>query len=134
MTAGGIRLELAHLPHGTPVINAGILIHLGGFKLFHTGDYFLEDPEEAVSYLQGLGLPDAEIDIAFAPYYLVTMTDYLGITPEGIAPGVVIPMHIDPFFQHSADRILENFPNAIIFSEGEMDSRMFILPGLTDGG
>jgi L-ascorbate metabolism protein UlaG (beta-lactamase superfamily) len=129
VTVNGINLGLSLLPHGAPVINAGVLIHLGGFRIFHTGDFYIEDPEEAIALLQTLELPEKRIDIALVSHYFVHITKYNAVVSEGINPTVIIPMHFNDISQDSIDKIEASFPSAI-FLHREPKSQEFWLSDL----
>ena len=110
----GIGLEAIYLSHGiVGLLNLGFIITVDGIKLFHTGD--LSPDAVHVSYLQDYGLPEEQIDVAFVPYFLLTMEEYHAHVSEGIQPRYVIPMHYA--YQDPPLGIEDDFPNAFVFTD-----------------
>ncbi len=67
LTVAGVDLEAFHMPHNLP--DLGFIITLGETKLFHPGDLDVE--LIGTEYIQELGIPEKDIDIAFAPIYSI---------------------------------------------------------------
>lgn len=125
--ANGIDLEIINLPHsGYP--NVGYLIDIGGFKLLHTGDFFMEDAEAALTLLDSYQLSEKAIDIAFVHWSLLLFGEYRPIVLEGIQPGKIIPMHyVASQSSDLVDRLQSYFPDSILFRE-EMQSVVIEYP------
>ena len=118
----GLDLEAIYVSHGVPdLLNLGFIITVDGVKLLHTGD--ISPDHVRVSYLQDYGLPGEQIDVAFVPYFLLTMEEYHAHVTEGIQPRYVIPMHYP--YEAPPVSIEETFPNAFVFT-GTMES--WVLP------
>jgi L-ascorbate metabolism protein UlaG (beta-lactamase superfamily) len=63
VTLNGIDLEILNLPHGVPVTNLGFIVHIGDWKILHTGDV------DQATALQSYEIAKEQIDVAFVPYY-----------------------------------------------------------------
>jgi L-ascorbate metabolism protein UlaG (beta-lactamase superfamily) len=123
----GIEVKVFNLPHGS-YPNLGLMIELGGVRVLHTGDFFMEDAQEAIYLLQGYGLPDEGVDIAFIAFPFLRSERYDEVVPQGIQPGLIVPMHyiasetVDLF-----DLLEKNYPESLIFYE-EMESVLLTFP------
>ncbi len=127
----GIDLRVMNLHHGRkrPVENLGFLIVLGGRKLLHMGD-----TEATYKDLLPLRLDEAEIDVAFVPFWLLLDPGWRKAVREGIKPRRVVAMHLPE--PRARDRYIESlggwdkvaeiieaeFPGAVIFRD-LMESR-----------
>ena len=110
----GIDLEAIYISHGmVGILNLGFLITVDGAKLFHTGD--LSPDHVRVTYLQDYGLPEAQIDVAFVPDFLLTMEEYHAHVTEGIQPRYVFPMHYP--YEDPPIGVEDDFPNAFVFTD-----------------
>ena len=110
----GMELEAIFISHGVPdLLNLGFIITVDGVKLLHTGD--LSPDHVRVSHLQEYGLPGEQIDVAFVPYFLLTMEEYHAHVTEGIQPTYLIPMHYP--YEAPPAGIEDNFPNAFVFTD-----------------
>jgi hypothetical protein len=120
-------VKVFNLPHGS-YPNLGLMIELGGVRVLHTGDFFMEDAQEAIYLLQGYGLPDEGVDIAFIAFPFLRSERYDEVVPQGIQPGLIVPMHyiasetVDLF-----DLLEKNYPESLIFYE-EMESVLLTFP------
>lgn len=121
----GVRIDAMRLSHGAPppgrpdIVNLAYLVTAGGVKFFHTGD--IDISVIPTSYLQGLGVPDDHVDVAFVPHFLLGGAGPPPFVTEGIRPRFVVASHIQftgtPFDE---DRIRRNFPTAVVLrTEGE---------------
>jgi L-ascorbate metabolism protein UlaG (beta-lactamase superfamily) len=114
----GVDLAIMLLPHhpygvGTGgEVNLGFLINLGGYTLFHTGDFGAETPEEVVQRLRDYHIPDQDIDIAFV-HYRHLYPSYIPMVQEEIAADLIIPMHYMGVAFTEATR--QDFPNTVLF-------------------
>ena len=123
----GIEVKVFNLPHGS-CPNLGLMVDLGGVRVLHTGDFFVEDAQAAIDLLQGYGIPEEGIDIAFVAVPFLRYERYDEVVPQGIQPGLIVPMHyiasetVDLF-----DVIELNYPESIMFHE-EMESVVLTFP------
>ena len=123
----GIEVKVFNLSHGS-YPNLGLMIELGGVRMLHTGDFSMEDAQEAIYLLQGYGLPDEGIDIAFIAFPFLRSERYGEVVPQGIQPGVIVPMHYIASETVDLFDLLEiNYPESIIFRE-EMESVLLTFP------
>ncbi len=121
-----IQVKAIYLTHGKQaggVINFGYLISVHGIKLFHAGD--IDDTDIGLSYLKAYKLTEENIDIAFLPYWMLTMID-VQTGEDGIGSRYVIPIHYEfyeiPFI---AELTKDYHPNAIFF---EYNLQRWIMP------
>jgi len=125
LEVNGIRIDAMRLSHGTPppgrpdIVNLAYLVTAGGVKFFHTGD--IDVNVIPISYLQGLGVPDDHVDVAFVPHFLLGLPFPLPFVTEGIRPRFVVASHLQytgtPLDE---DQIRRNFPTAVLLrTEGE---------------
>jgi L-ascorbate metabolism protein UlaG (beta-lactamase superfamily) len=118
ITVNGVDIEIMSLPHHaygeTPggEMNVGFLFSLGGYTLFHTGDFGAETPEEVVQRLRDYQIPDRDIDIAFVHNRHLSSA-YVTIVQEEIAADLIIPMHYLGMSPTAAIR--QDFPNTVLF-------------------
>jgi len=120
-----IRIDAMRLSHGTPppgrpdIVNLAYLVTAGGVKFFHTGD--IDVNVIPISYLQGLGVPDDHVDVAFVPHFLLGLPFPLPFVTEGIRPRFVVASHLQyTGAPPNEDQIRRNFPNAVLLrTEGE---------------
>jgi L-ascorbate metabolism protein UlaG (beta-lactamase superfamily) len=123
----GIEVKVFNLPHGS-YPNLGLMIELGGVRMLHTGDFSMEDAQEAIYLLQGYGLPDEGIDIAFIAFPFLRFERYDEVVPQGIQPGLIVPMHYIASETVDLFDVLElNYPESLIFHE-EMESVLLTFP------
>jgi L-ascorbate metabolism protein UlaG (beta-lactamase superfamily) len=118
LTLKGIEIEALNIPHGANVVpNLGFVITVEGNRLFHTGDI---SPDHApLPYLQAYQLPDKQIDVAFVPWFLLTMSEYQPLVREGMPARYIIPMHFtgEGNVKTIFDKIDDHFPDAVLFDE-----------------
>jgi len=125
MEVNGIRIDAMRLSHGTPppgrpdIVNLAYLVTAGGVKFFHTGD--IDVNVIPISYLQGLGVPDDHVDVAFVPHFLLSVSGPLPFVTEGIRPRFVVASHLQyTGAPPNEDQIRRNFPSAVLLrTEGE---------------
>jgi L-ascorbate metabolism protein UlaG (beta-lactamase superfamily) len=117
----GIGLEAIYLSHGDDTVpNLGLIVTVGGRRFFHTGD--MDPATVTLDDLQGYGLPEKHIDIAFVPHFALIYRATLPLVREGIQPRFVVPIHYaytTPPLSRAA--ILNYFPDAVLF-HSEMES------------
>lgn len=117
----GIQVNAFDISHGPGGgANLGFLVTANGIKFFHPGDLGLGSV--TTGYLQQLGLPEEQIDIAFFPHFSFREPNALQMPLDGIAAKYYIPIHYyftSPAFNAATIRV--NFPDAVLF-EHELDS------------
>ncbi len=125
VTVRGVTITAMPLTHGTPppgrpgIVNLAYLITAGGTTFLHTGD--IDAQAIPLSYLRTLGLPEAHVDVAFVPHFLLATPVPLPFVTEGLHPRTVVASHLQ-YTGGAPDtaRIRRNFPTAVIFGvEGE---------------
>jgi len=125
LEVNGIRIDAMRLSHGTPppgrpeIVNLAYLVTAGGVRFFHTGD--IDVNVIPMSYLQGLGVRDDHVDVAFVPHFLLGLSGPLPFVTEGIRPRFVVASHLK-YTGTPLDegQIRRNFPTAVLLrTEGE---------------
>jgi L-ascorbate metabolism protein UlaG (beta-lactamase superfamily) len=115
-----IGIEAFYISHGVDILNLGYIITMGGHRFFHTGDIATEDV--GVTTLQGYGLPEKNIDVAFVPHFMLYEEDDRAIIKEGIKAKHLVPMHYAYTTTYPNYNLMATyFPDAILFYE-EMES------------
>jgi L-ascorbate metabolism protein UlaG (beta-lactamase superfamily) len=123
----GIEVKVYNFPHGN-YPNLGLMIDLGGVRVLHTGDFSMEEAQEAIDLMQGYGLPDAGIDIAFIVFPFLQYERYDEVITQGIQPGLIVPMHYVASQTVDLFDVLElKYPDSILFHE-EMESISLTYP------
>ena len=125
LEVNGIRIDAMRLSHGTPppgrpdIVNLAYLVTAGGVKFFHTGD--IDVNVIPMPYLQGLGVRDDHVDVAFVPHFLLSLSGPLPFVTEGIRPRFVVASHLQyTGAPPNEDQIRRNFPTAVLLrTEGE---------------
>lgn len=118
-TVKGVDLEMLNLPHGVPLTNLAFVIHIGGRKLLHTGDFV------DVTDIEAYGLAGEGIDVAFVPHFYLIEEQYLsedGQSPmlEAIQAQHIVPMHLATTTygrEHILQELATRYPEAILFSQ-----------------
>lgn len=125
----GIEVKVFNLPHGSNSYpNLGLMIDLGGVRVLHTGDFYMEDAQAAIDLLQSYGIPEEKIDIAFIATPFLYSERYDEVIPLGIQPGLIVPMHyvasqtVDLF-----DLLESKYPESLMFDH-EMESVSLTFP------
>lgn len=114
MIVAGIGVEMMFFSHGSgQPDNLGMIITIGGFRLFHPGDLNPTDAMETLTYYQ---IPEREFDIAFVPVYWPSPS-YHQFIREGTNAKYIIPMHFDPMSNYRIEEMQTDFPNAIVLRE-----------------
>ncbi|MGA9398133.1 MAG: MBL fold metallo-hydrolase [Anaerolineaceae bacterium] len=121
LEANGIRIKAYDIshgfgPNGETYPNLGFLVAVDGVKVFHAGD--MDSGTVPVGYLQMLGLPEEQIDIAFIPHFIFRDTGSFSLATDGVAAGYFIPIHYHfttPVF--NAQLIKNVVPDAILFDK-----------------
>ena len=120
LEVNGVRIEAMYISHGTPppgypgIVNLGYLITLGGVKFLHVGD--ADAGTVTVAYLQSLGLPGEQVDVAFISHLILGASSPHPFVTQGIQPRNVVAAHYqftDPGPNYA--QILRNFPAAVVF-------------------
>jgi L-ascorbate metabolism protein UlaG (beta-lactamase superfamily) len=128
VTLNGIEVEVLNLPHGVPVTNLGFVVHLGDWKLLHTGDMAGDVA------LRAYGLADEGLDVAFVPYFSLLDEELLTETGQSkvlqaIQARQIVPMHLPwaPSERGNVFRALATrYPASIRFRQA-METR--VIPG-----
>ena len=127
LVLNGIEIRAFNLPHSN-YQNLGFLIDLGGVRILHTGDFFMDEAQDAIDLLQRYGLPEAGIDIAFIAAPFLQYERYAGVVPQGIQPGLLVPMHyVASQTVELFDLLEERYPDSLLFYE-EMESKQLTFP------
>lgn len=131
LTANGIDIEALYISHGAPpsdpFLNLGYIITVEGTKILHTGD--LDPATVTTAYLQGYGLPDKQLDIAFVPHFVLLDKRAHSLILQGIQSRYVLPMHYaytTPPVNY--EQMAKYFPDAVVFHK-EMES--WVMPSDT---
>jgi L-ascorbate metabolism protein UlaG (beta-lactamase superfamily) len=116
LVVNGIGVEAMFMDHGGGMQNLGFVVTVNGRRFFHTGDM---DPESvSVTALQGLGLPEKQIDIAFIAHFMLITEEQHAHILEGIQAAYVVPMHYQFTYPVPDYELMETyFPDAIVFHE-----------------
>ena len=119
LSVNGIELDCLYLTHGdASILNIGMVITVGGYTFFHTGDMstdsMMGDYVSLVD-LHGYGLPQKEIDLAFFTSYIFFVDEYVTLVEDGIRARYVSPMHYS--YRYPPTGIEENFSNSIVFKD-----------------
>jgi L-ascorbate metabolism protein UlaG (beta-lactamase superfamily) len=119
LSVNGIELDCLYLTHGdASILNIGVVITVGDYTFFHSGDMSIDSmAEEAVSLadLQGYGLHQKEIDLAIINIYIFSVDEGVTLIENGIQARYVSPMHYP--YQYPPTSVEENFSNAIVFKD-----------------
>jgi len=92
-TISGVELKILNLRHGQreQTQNLGYVFEVGGMRVFHMGDV----DRVTLSELKAYQLLEEEIDIAFVPYWYLTLEENRRAVREGIRAKQIVPMHLD---------------------------------------
>ena len=119
LSINGIELDCLHITHGyAAMLNIGVVITVGDYTFFHSGDMSIDSmAEDAVSLadLQGYGLHQKEIDLAILNIYTFSVDEGVTLIENGIQARYVSPMHYP--YQYPPTSVEENFPNAVVFRD-----------------
>ena len=119
LSVNGIELDCLYITHGyASILNIGVVITVGDYTFFHSGDMNADSTmEEAVSLadLQGYGLHQKEIDLAIFPIYIFSVDEGVTLIENGIQARYVSPMHYP--YQYPPTSVEENFSNAVVFKD-----------------
>jgi L-ascorbate metabolism protein UlaG (beta-lactamase superfamily) len=119
LSVNGIDLDCLYITHGdASILNIGVVITVGDYTFFHSGDMNVDSTlEEAVSLtdLQGYGLPEKEIDLAMLPIFVFSVDEGVTLIEDGIQARYVSPMHY--FYQYPPTYVEDNFSNAVVFKD-----------------
>jgi len=119
LSVNGIELDCLYITHGdASILNIGMVITVGDYTFFHSGDMSVDrmmGDVVTVADLQGYRLPQKEIDLAFLPSYIFFVDEYVILIEDGIQARYVSPMHYP--YQFPPTGIEENFSNAVVFKD-----------------
>jgi len=119
LSINGIELDCLYISHGIPsFLNIGLVITVDDYTFFHSGDMVTDSTMgDAVSLadLQGYGLPQKGIDLAFLPIQIFLLDEDVILIEEGIQARYVSPMHYS--YRYPPTEIEENFSNAVVFKD-----------------
>jgi L-ascorbate metabolism protein UlaG (beta-lactamase superfamily) len=119
LSVNGVELDCLYITHGYgSILNIGVVITVGDYTFFHSGDMNADSTmEEAVSLadFQGYGFPNREIDLAILPVHLFSMDEGIPLIEDGIQARYLSPMHYP--YRYPPAKIEENFPNAVVFKD-----------------
>lgn len=119
LSINGIELDCMYISHGDASIkNLGVVITVDDYTFFHSGDMVADSTMEnpvTLADLQGYGLHQREIDLAFLPSYLFFIEESLTIIEDGIQARYLSPMHYPYKFPPSG--IDEIVSNAVVFKD-----------------
>lgn len=123
-TKDGVKVEIFPLSHGTgkfaSLQHYGHLMTVGGKTILHVGDA-AAIPADFIA----AGLQNRKVDIVLAPYTFFTRASGKTILAQYMYAPVQIVGHIPPKeFAEISTAVLENYPNAIMFSE-RMEKKRF---------
>jgi hypothetical protein len=119
LSVNGVAIVAMPLSHGTPpagdpgIVNLGYVFTVGNVKFFHTGD--IDASIVSAATLQGLGVPDERIDVAFVQHFLLSIPGPIPLITQGIGARYVVASHLQ--YTGSAPdwtKILQVFPTAIL--------------------
>ncbi len=113
----GIELDCLYLTHGDPsILNLGLVIKVGDYTFFHSGDMstdLMMGDTVSLGDLQAYRLPQKEIDLAFLPSYIFSVDEYVNLIVDGIHARYVSPMHYP--YRYPPTGIEGNISNAVVF-------------------
>jgi L-ascorbate metabolism protein UlaG (beta-lactamase superfamily) len=119
LSVNGIELDCLYVTHGdASILNIGVVMTVGDYTFFHSGDMNVDSTlEEAVSLtdLLGYGLPEKEIDLAILPISVFSLDEGVTLIEDGIKARYVSPMHYP--YQYPPTSVEENFSNAVVFKD-----------------
>ncbi len=108
MTVKGIEVEVLGLRHGSErfrwVQNLGHIVSIGGKRILHIGD-----ADMTAGNFEAFSLAEANIDIAFIPYWFLESRAGRSIVREVIQPKHVISVHIPPADARTAIQTMASF-------------------------
>ena len=115
----GIELDCLYITHGfASFLNIGVVITVGDYTFFHSGDMSIDSmAEDAVSLadLQGYGLDQKEIDLAILPINIFVLDESVTLIENGIQARYLAPMHYS--YQYPPTWVEEKLSNAIVFKD-----------------
>jgi L-ascorbate metabolism protein UlaG (beta-lactamase superfamily) len=119
LSINGIELDCLYISHGDSSIKIiGVVITVDDYTFFHSGDMVTDDMAEnpvTLADLQGYGLHQKEIDLAFVPSYLFFDDEYLTLIEDGIQTRYFSPMHYH--YQYPPSGIEAIVSNAVVFKD-----------------
>jgi len=119
LSINGIELDCLYISHGdASTLNIGMVITVDDYTFFHSGDMVTDEMAEdpvTLADLQGYGLHQKEIDLAFLPSYLFFDDEYVTLIEDGIQTRYVSPMHYP--YQYPPTRIETIVSNAVVFKD-----------------
>ena len=107
-----------YYPRYASILNIGMVITVGDYTFFHSGDMSVDPMMGDVvtlADLQGYGLPQKGIDLAFLQSYMFSVDEYVTLIENGIQARYVSPMHYP--YPYPPTGIEENFSNAVVFKD-----------------
>ncbi len=112
----GVRIDMLRLSHGqgrSADLNVGYVIHLGGMKIFHTGDAWY-DPKN----FERVNLPAEKVDVALVPFwYLDSETTGMDVIRE-LAPKHVVLIHVPPSeWPQTKEAAEKKLPGAVLLDK-----------------
>ena len=119
--ANGIQVEALYLSHGAPstsseTFNNAYVVTMDGVKLFHTGD------TNAFRDVSRFNLAEKQIDLAFIVHLFMFSNSNKNVIDNDIDADYLIPIHYEyTVIEFSADQVLANYPEAVVFSS-ELDT------------
>ena len=129
LEVNGIQIKTYDISHGygpggETYPNLGFLVSVNGVKVFHAGD--MDSGTVTAGYLQMLGLPDEQIDIAFMPHFIFRDTGSLLLATDGVDARYYVPIHYHFTTPAFNTQLIKNVvPEAILFDK-ELDT--WVLP------
>lgn len=116
-------LTLNHTDSPTePVLTLGSLVDLGGRTILHLADLV---PETSSPFLEGYGLAEEGIDVAFVDSYFATSEVGQTLLREHIRPDHIVLMHVRPHEQIAVrEGVTQLFPEAFVFGR-PMETRVY---------
>ena len=120
LSVNGIELDCLYITHGIPsFLNIGVVITVDDYTFFHSGDMvtdsMIEEDVVSLADLQGYGLPQKEIDLAFLPIQIFLIDEDVILIEEGVQARYVSPMHYHYLFPPTS--VEENFSNVVVFKD-----------------
>jgi len=113
---GDIRVDGFGLSHGkvhyAGVEHLGLLVTLDGRRVLHLGDGIIAEKS-----LRSAGVIDAAIDVGVVPFWFLTHPFGRRLAERGFRPRVSFAVHIRVTEREQVVREVEQWPNAVAFTE-----------------
>jgi L-ascorbate metabolism protein UlaG (beta-lactamase superfamily) len=119
LSVNGIELDCLYITHGHPSMqNIGVVITVGEYTFFHTGDMNIDSSVEyyiSLEDFQEYGLHQIEIDLAILPAHIYSLEEGVTLIENGIQARYLSPMHYSYLYPPTS--LEEDFSNIVVFTD-----------------